>query len=68
MSAETLGSGEAKLVTRGSQERRRAKPEDYIFGKLIGEGSFSSVFLAKELKYEKEVAIKVSGDFQLSIE
>ena len=53
MSSESRGSG--------SQERRgRATPDDYIFGKLIGEGSFSSVFLAKDVKLNKEVAIKVS--------
>ena len=46
--------------TRGSQERRRATPEDFLFGKLIGEGSFSCVFLAKEIKTGREVAIKVS--------
>ena len=45
--------------TRGSQERRRATPEDFLFGKLIGEGSFSCVFLAKEIKTGREVAIKV---------
>ena len=56
MSSESRGSG--------SQERRgRATPDDYIFGKLIGEGSFSSVFLAKDVKLNKEVAIKVSADF-----
>ena len=54
MSSESRGSG--------SQERPRgrATPDDYIFGKLIGEGSFSSVFLAKDIKINKEVAIKVS--------
>ena len=54
MSSESRGSG--------SQERPRgrASPDDYIFGKLIGEGSFSSVFLAKDVKLNKEVAIKVS--------
>ena len=60
MSSESRGSG--------SQERRgRATPDDYIFGKLIGEGSFSSVFLAKDVKLNKEVAIKVSADFFLQV-
>ncbi len=45
--------------TRGSQERPRATPDDYIFGKLIGEGSFSTVFLAKDVKSDREYAIKV---------
>ncbi|KAG1684817.1 3-phosphoinositide-dependent protein kinase 1 [Nymphon striatum] len=34
-------------------------PKDFIFGKVIGEGSFSSVYLAKDINSEKEFAIKV---------
>merc|ERR1711899_281557 len=60
MSYDSRGSQEAPVATRGSQERRRATPEDFAFGKLIGEGSFSSVFLAKEVKPDREVAIKVN--------
>ena len=56
MSSTPRGSSEG---TRGSQERRKAAPEDYIFGKLIGEGSYASVFLAKDIKNDKEVAVKV---------
>lgn len=32
---------------------------DYIFGKVIGEGSFSTVYLAKDIHNNKECAIKV---------
>jgi len=32
---------------------------DYIFGKVIGEGSFSTVYLAKDIHTGKECAIKV---------
>ncbi|PNF27809.1 3-phosphoinositide-dependent protein kinase 1 [Cryptotermes secundus] len=32
---------------------------DYIFGKVIGEGSFSTVYLAKDIHNSKECAIKV---------
>ena len=57
MSHDSQGSLKA---THGSQERRRATTDDYAFGKLIGEGSFSSVFLAKEVsKPNREVAVKV---------
>ena len=59
MTSESLGQQNPPIATRGSQERRRATPEDFLFGKLIGEGSFSSVFLAKEIKTGREVAIKV---------
>lgn len=34
-------------------------PDDYIFGKMIGEGSFSTVYLAKEVSSGREFAIKV---------
>ncbi|KPI97444.1 3-phosphoinositide-dependent protein kinase 1 [Papilio xuthus] len=37
--------------------KRTAK--DYIFGKLIGEGCYSTVFLAKDIHTGKEYAIKV---------
>lgn len=40
-------------------ERPRASPDDFIFGKHIGEGSFSYVFLAKDVRTQKEYAIKV---------
>ena len=42
-----------------SMERRKQTPNDYIFGKLIGEGSFSSVFLAREIATGRELAIKM---------
>ena len=32
---------------------------DFVFGRLIGEGSFSCVFLAKEVATGKEFAVKV---------
>ena len=39
---------------------RRQTPKDFYFGRLIGEGSFSCVYLAKEVAPEgREVAIKV---------
>ncbi|KAF4518314.1 hypothetical protein B566_EDAN009102 [Ephemera danica] len=34
-------------------------PKDFIFGKVIGEGSFSMVYLAKDIHSHKEYAIKV---------
>ncbi|XP_066581133.1 3-phosphoinositide-dependent protein kinase 1 isoform X2 [Prorops nasuta] len=34
-------------------------PKDFKFGKVIGEGSFSTVYLAKDIHTDKEYAIKV---------
>ncbi|RZF39603.1 hypothetical protein LSTR_LSTR001124 [Laodelphax striatellus] len=34
-------------------------PRDFIFGKVIGEGSFSTVYIAKDIHNRKELAIKV---------
>ncbi|XP_030067640.1 3-phosphoinositide-dependent protein kinase 1 isoform X2 [Microcaecilia unicolor] len=38
---------------------RRKRPEDFKLGKILGEGSFSTVVLAKELATEREYAIKI---------
>uniref|UniRef100_A0A8C6VW89 3-phosphoinositide-dependent protein kinase 1 n=1 Tax=Nothobranchius furzeri TaxID=105023 RepID=A0A8C6VW89_NOTFU len=38
---------------------RKKKPEDFKFGKILGEGSFSTVVLARELAMGKEYAIKI---------
>lgn len=45
----------------GAQEpiRQKRSPKDFIFGKVIGEGSFSTVYLAKDIHTNKEWAIKV---------
>ncbi|XP_049523507.1 3-phosphoinositide-dependent protein kinase 1-like isoform X2 [Dermacentor silvarum] len=45
----------------GEEAKQPAKmcANDFIFGKLIGEGSFSMVYLAKEIRTNKEYAIKV---------
>ncbi|XP_026480741.1 3-phosphoinositide-dependent protein kinase 1-like [Ctenocephalides felis] len=37
----------------------RRSPKDFIFGRSIGEGSFSNVYLAKDIHSRKEYAIKV---------
>ncbi|KAF4087537.1 hypothetical protein AMELA_G00071960 [Ameiurus melas] len=38
---------------------RKKRPEDFKFGKILGEGSFSTVVLAKEHSTGKEYAIKI---------
>ena len=59
----------APANTGSSQPRAKARPEDFIFGKLIGEGSFSCVFLAREVAPpRREVAIKVCDKRQIVAE
>ncbi|KAK3511559.1 hypothetical protein QTP70_010712 [Hemibagrus guttatus] len=41
------------------QTQHRKRPEDFKFGRILGEGSFSTVVLAKELSTGKEYAIKI---------
>lgn len=38
---------------------RKRSASDFVFGKVIGEGSFSTVYLAKDIHTNKEFAIKV---------
>ncbi|KAG7272821.1 hypothetical protein CRUP_025801 [Coryphaenoides rupestris] len=61
--------GPGKPVTQGSELRtqtamqasqpRKKRPEDFKFGKILGEGSFSTVVLAREQSTGKEYAIKI---------
>nr|XP_060642406.1 3-phosphoinositide-dependent protein kinase 1 [Anolis sagrei ordinatus] len=41
------------------QPQRKKRPEDFKFGKILGEGSFSTVVLARELASSREYAIKI---------
>ncbi|KAJ3662840.1 hypothetical protein Zmor_007164 [Zophobas morio] len=43
----------------GEDVVRKRTPADFVFGKVIGEGSFSTVYLAKDVHTNKEFAIKV---------
>lgn len=43
----------------GGDKLVKKTPNDFIFGKVIGEGSFSTVYLAKEISTGQEFAIKV---------
>ncbi|XP_013385959.1 3-phosphoinositide-dependent protein kinase 1 [Lingula anatina] len=48
-----------KMSKRSSMKQMKKKPEDFLFGKVIGEGSYSTVFLVKEVSTGKEYAMKV---------
>ncbi|XP_075224053.1 phosphoinositide-dependent kinase 1 isoform X2 [Lycorma delicatula] len=62
-----LGDGKKQQCNGGSppppppvqQPPAKRTPKDFIFGKIIGEGSFSTVYLAKDVHSSKEYAIKV---------
>ncbi|XP_018089867.1 3-phosphoinositide dependent protein kinase 1 L homeolog isoform X1 [Xenopus laevis] len=41
------------------QQPRKKRAQDFKFGKILGEGSFSTVVLAKELTTGREFAIKI---------
>lgn len=43
----------------GGDEAKRPSEKDFFFGKVIGEGSFSMVYLVKELNNGREFAMKV---------
>ncbi|XP_067003119.1 3-phosphoinositide-dependent protein kinase 1 isoform X2 [Anabrus simplex] len=61
MSPPRAGHDTAKQqhpVTNNSVPAKKT-PKDFIFGKVIGEGSFSTVYLAKDIHTSKEYAIKV---------
>ena len=42
----------------GEDVVRKRTPADFVFGKVIGEGSFSTVYLAKDVHTNKEFASK----------
>ncbi|CAL8264164.1 unnamed protein product [Arctogadus glacialis] len=62
MEAPSAEARAAELRTptavQASQPRKK-RPEDFKFGKILGEGSFSTVVLAKEQSTGKEYAIKI---------
>lgn len=65
------GGGGDPLGQNNEQSQRtpqlpaKKTAEDFIFGKLLGEGSFSSVYLAKDVKSNKECASEL--EFQLKM-
>ncbi|GFU05835.1 3-phosphoinositide-dependent protein kinase 1 [Nephila pilipes] len=61
---ESKGNGTSDTLTEPNTSSSTNPPlkksaKDFRFGKLIGEGSFSMVYLAKDIHSNKEYAIKV---------
>ena len=50
---------ERERTPSGNDARKKKKKEDFVFGKILGEGSYSTVVLAKEVATEREFAIKI---------
>ncbi|XP_067238596.1 3-phosphoinositide-dependent protein kinase 1a isoform X2 [Chanodichthys erythropterus] len=53
------GEASAQPKTSTLKPPQSRKKEDFSFGKILGEGSFSTVVLAKELATGKEYAMKI---------
>lgn len=45
-------------MTPTTEETRKRTSSDYVFGKVLGDGSFSTVFLARDIHTNKEYASK----------
>ncbi|XP_075686445.1 3-phosphoinositide-dependent protein kinase 1 [Rhinoderma darwinii] len=50
---------EQQTVQQPTQQPRKKRPQDFRLGKILGEGSFSTVVLAKEIATGREYAIKI---------
>ncbi|KAG3259024.1 3-phosphoinositide dependent protein kinase 1, transcript variant X2 [Ictidomys tridecemlineatus] len=57
--AESRPSTNPLQHTAQPPQPRKKRPEDFKFGKILGEGSFSTVVLARELATSREYAIKI---------
>lgn len=60
----TSAEGENKYA---GNTRARRNANDFMFGKLIGEGSFSVVYLAKDVHTSKEWAGKCFAPMQWEV-
>lgn len=59
MSVSDEKAAKERTSSSGNEPRKKKKKEDFVFGKILGEGSYSTVVLAKEVATEREYAIKI---------
>lgn len=58
VAAQLDGSDQRSANDKMATKVHKRKVDDFIFGKIIGEGSFSSVYLAKDKHTGRQYAIK----------
>ncbi|XP_040295298.1 3-phosphoinositide-dependent protein kinase 1 [Bufo bufo] len=58
-SGANSAESEQQPVQKPAQQPRKKRPQDFRLGKILGEGSFSTVVLAKEIATGREYAIKI---------
>uniref|UniRef100_A0A4W3ITD1 3-phosphoinositide-dependent protein kinase 1 n=1 Tax=Callorhinchus milii TaxID=7868 RepID=A0A4W3ITD1_CALMI len=54
-------AGPRQPAATHTQQSRKKRPEDFRFGKILGEGSFSTVVLAREITTGKEYATRANS-------
>uniref|UniRef100_A0AC11CR72 3-phosphoinositide dependent protein kinase 1 n=1 Tax=Ovis aries TaxID=9940 RepID=A0AC11CR72_SHEEP len=59
--AQPRASASALQHTAQPPQPRKKRPEDFKFGKILGEGSFSTVVLARELATSREYATRANS-------
>eukprot|EP00092_Neocalanus_flemingeri_P018029 GFUD01019514.1.p1 GENE.GFUD01019514.1~~GFUD01019514.1.p1 ORF type:complete len:507 (-),score=121.39 GFUD01019514.1:273-1793(-) len=53
------------MAETSASSQRKKEETDFYFGRIIGEGSFSNVYLCKDAKTQKEYAIKVCNKMHI---
>jgi len=58
LGSDAQNAGPSKMSSENTAAKKKSS-NDYFFAKVIGEGSFSTVYLAKDIRSKQEVAIKM---------
>jgi len=53
------------MADTSATTQKKREEKDFYYGRIIGEGSFSNVYLCKDTKTEKEYAIKVCNKMHI---